>query len=121
VRARDAYGNSVESAPLSVTTPAVDDTVPPSTPTNLTLDFLTNQEEIWFSWTQSTDNVDPQSEILYDVYLNGVRRDWAAGGWTIVYCNPAGRAEHGHAPGRRHRRQPVRLQRPDRRSVLLAS
>jgi hypothetical protein len=34
VRARDAYGNSVESAPLSVTTPA-----------NLTLDFLTNQEE----------------------------------------------------------------------------
>ena len=90
VRARDAYGNSVESAPLSVTTPPVDDTVPPSTPTNLTLDFRTNQEEIWFSWTQSTDNVDPQSEILYEVYLNGVRRDWAAGGWTIVYCNPAG-------------------------------
>ena len=43
-----------------------------------------------FSWTQSTDNVDPQSEILYDEYLNGVRRDWDAGGWTIVYCNPAG-------------------------------
>jgi len=55
VRARDAYGNRVESAPLSVTTPA-----------NLTLDFLTNQEEIWFSWTQSTDNVDSQSKILYD-------------------------------------------------------
>jgi chitodextrinase len=90
VRARDAHGNSVESAPLSVTTPAVDDIVPPSTPTNLTLDFRTNQEEIWFSWTQSTDNVDPQSEILYEVYLNGVRRDWAAGGWTIVYCNPVG-------------------------------
>lgn len=90
VRARDAHGNSVESAPLAVTTPAVDDTVPPSVPTNLTLHFRTNQEEIWFDWTQSTDNVDPQSEILYEVYLNGVRRDWAAGGSSITYCNPQG-------------------------------
>ena len=90
VRARDAHGNSVESAPLTVTTPAVDDTVPPSAPTNLALDFRTNQEEIWFSFTQSTDNVDPQSELLYEVFLNGVRRDWAAGGWSIVYCNPVG-------------------------------
>lgn len=90
VRARDAYGNSVESAPLSLTTPAVDDTVPPSAPTDLALHFRTNQEEIWLEWTQSTDNVDPQSEILYEVYLNGVRRDWAAGGSTVVYCNPQG-------------------------------
>jgi hypothetical protein len=88
VRAADASGNFVESDTVAVTTPAVTDHEPPTAPTNFTLSPESSPPEIWTDWTQSTDNVDPQSDILYDVYFNGVFVEHAAlgGGSTITYC-----------------------------------
>lgn len=92
VRAADASGNFVESGTLAVTTPAVTDHEPPTAPTNLTLSPESSPPEIWTDWTQSTDNVDAQADILYDVYFNGVFVEHAAlgGGSTITYCTGTG-------------------------------
>jgi Fibronectin type III domain len=88
VRAADAFGNFVESDTVAVTTPAVTDHEPPTAPTNFTLSPESSPPEIWTDWTQSTDNVDPQSDILYDVYFNGVFVEHGAlgGSSTITYC-----------------------------------
>ena len=88
VRAADASGNFVESDTATVTTPAVTDHEPPTAPTNFTLSPESSPPEIWTDWTQSTDNVDSQSDILYDVYFNGVFVEHAAlgGGSSITYC-----------------------------------
>src|ERR1043165_966591 len=49
------------------------DTTPPSAPTNLHVISLdTGGGEAWLGWTQSTDNSDPQSNIEYEIYVNGV-------------------------------------------------
>jgi chitodextrinase len=87
VTARDGYGNSTQSNVLSVTTPAVIDTVPPTVPTNLRLSSETAPPEIWLDWDQSTDDTDPQSQIMYDVFING-QLDHAAIGYgeTVTYC-----------------------------------
>ena len=92
VRAADASGNFVESQTVAVTTPAVTDHEPPTAPTNLTLSPESSPPEIWTDWTQSTDNVDAQADILYDVYFNGVFVEHAAlgGGSTITYCQDPG-------------------------------
>lgn len=92
VIARDAYGNVAESNTLSVTTPAVTDTVPPTAPSNLTLSSESAPPEAWLDWDQSTDDTDPQSQILYDVYLNGVRNDDGIIGYgeTVTYCRAEG-------------------------------
>ncbi|HSL29356.1 MAG TPA: fibronectin type III domain-containing protein [Anaerolineales bacterium] len=90
VRAHDFGGNaSPISDPLTVTTEARDgsDTTPPTTPAN----FMGNSfqdGETWLSWEQSTDNVDPQSVIRYDVYVNGVFDHSLLGrDSTVVYGN----------------------------------
>jgi len=90
VTARDRYFNTVESNVLSVTTPAATDTVPPTAPTNLSGATLDN--EIHMNWGLSTDNADPQSEILYEFYLNGVSNpgDGLFGSSGLVYCREAG-------------------------------
>jgi chitodextrinase len=92
VRAADASGNFVDSETLAVATPAATDTEPPTAPTNLTLSPESFAPEIWLDWTQSSDNVDPQSDILYDVYLNGTFVEHAAlgSGSTITYCRDTG-------------------------------
>lgn len=92
VRAADASGNFVESQTVAVTTPAVTDHEPPTGPTNLTLSPESSPPEIWTDWTQSTDNVDAQADILYDVYFDGVFVEHAAlgGGSTITYCLDTG-------------------------------
>jgi chitodextrinase len=92
VRAADASGNFVESNTLLVTTSAVTDHEPPSAPTNLTLSPESSPPEIWTDWTQSTDNVDAQADILYDVYFNGVfiEHGLLSGGSTITYCRDPG-------------------------------
>ena len=92
VRAYDFGGNfSPMSDPVTVTTEAADptDTTPPTTPGNLTDNGMSFQDgETWLFWQQSTDNVDPQSAIRYDVYVNGVL-DHSLMGYnqTIVYGN----------------------------------
>jgi chitodextrinase len=92
VRVADAFGNFVESNTVAVTTPAVTDTVPPMAPTNLTLSPESGAPEIWLDWTQSTDNADAQSDILYDVYFNGtfVEHGVLGGGSTITYFRDTG-------------------------------
>jgi hypothetical protein len=88
VTARDAYGNTVESNMLSVTTPAKTDEVAPSPPTNLRFSPETDPPELWLDWDQATDESDAQSLILYEVYLNGVFFEDASLGYgsTITYC-----------------------------------
>jgi hypothetical protein len=90
VQAYDFGGNmSPMSDPVTVTTEAsnTNDTVPPTTPTNFRGSSF-EDGETWLSWNQSTDNLDPQSVIRYDVYVNGVFDHSLQGsGQTIVYGN----------------------------------
>jgi hypothetical protein len=93
VEARDYFGNIAESNVLSVTTPAATDTVPPAAPSNLRLSSESSPPEAWLDWDQSTDDTDPQSQILYEVYVNGefAGESWVIG-WdsTITYCRVEG-------------------------------
>jgi chitodextrinase len=92
VQARDFGGNvSPLSEPVIVTTEARDgnDTTPPTTPANFRDNGMSFQDgETWLFWDQSTDNVDPQFAIRYDVYVNGVL-DHSLMGYnqTVVYGN----------------------------------
>jgi hypothetical protein len=92
VQARDFGGNnSPLSDPVIVTTEARDtnDTTPPSTPANFRDNGMSfGDGETWLFWDKSTDNVDPQSVIRYDVYVNGVF-DHSLQGYnqTVVYGN----------------------------------
>jgi chitodextrinase len=72
VRARDfGYNLSPFSAPVSATTLASTDTTPPSAPTNLRVDDADGCGEVGLSWTQSTDDQDPQAALRYEVLING--------------------------------------------------
>jgi chitodextrinase len=91
VTVRDHFGNTNQSNVVTVTTPAATETTPPTTPTNLRLSPQTSSPEIWLEWDQSTDDTDPQSQILYDVYVNGVPEHLAIGyGDELVYCHATG-------------------------------
>jgi len=93
VQAQDFGGNvSPISDPVSVTTAPSNsnDTTPPTTPANLTDNGMSFPDgETWLFWEQSTDNVDPQSVIRYDVYVNGVLDHSLIGAdSTILYGAP---------------------------------
>lgn len=91
VTVRDYFGNTNQSNVITVTTPAPAETTPPTTPTNLRLSPNTSSPEIWLEWDQSTDDSDPQSQILYDVWINGVLEHLAIGyGDELVYCRVTG-------------------------------
>lgn len=61
---------SVPSAGVNATTQPSTDTTAPSAPVNLyAFDFGC---ETWLFWDRSTDDVDPQTAILYEVRVNGV-------------------------------------------------
>ena len=92
VKARDYFGNTVESDVLTVTTPSKTDNIPPTAPTNLQFSFQTDPPELWLSWNQSGDDTDPASLILYETYLNGVLvPDGLVGGLnTVAYCRDIG-------------------------------
>ena len=73
VRARDAANNfSPFSASVTVTTAVGGsvDTTQPTTPTDFSLVDL-GCGNVVLSWTQSNDNVTPQSNIRYDIYVDG--------------------------------------------------
>jgi hypothetical protein len=79
---------------LEVTTPAAGDTQPPTAPTNLMVTSQSFDNEIWLRWTESTDDSDAQTDLRYDVYLDGVREfAGQSGGRTIVTCVSAGPTE----------------------------
>ena len=107
VRARDTSGNlSEDSNSVTVTFEASSDRTPPTTPENLTAsqppdDFCgTNM----LQWDASTDDVDAQSAIEYEIYLNGSLFTVGAPGvtfaapytfagtntWTVVAVDRAG-------------------------------
>jgi len=93
VSVRDPSGNvGPSSDPVTVTTDPLDeaDTTPPTMPGNLTDNGMSFPDgETWLFWQQSTDNVDPQSVIRYDVYLNGtLDHSLVGGGQTILYGLP---------------------------------
>lgn len=89
---RDFFGNTAESNTVTVTTPATTDTTPPSAPANLRLSPESASPEVWLDWDPSTDDTDPQSLILYDVYVNGefAEHGVIGGTDTIVYCRGEG-------------------------------
>ena len=73
VRARDFAGlTSPLSDPVTVTTtpPNPNDVTPPSTPTLGGEHF--GDCEVELDWTESTDDLDPQFVIEYQVFVNGV-------------------------------------------------
>jgi chitodextrinase len=72
VKAQDlGYNVSPASNAASATTTASTDVTPPSAPSNL---FVNDQScsEVGLTWTQSTDDQDPQSAIRYRIFINGV-------------------------------------------------
>ena len=71
VTARDLSGNTSASAPLVFTTPVQTDFTAPTTPGNLRGRTDFSQCEVYVSWDQSTDNVEPQPSILYRFRVNG--------------------------------------------------
>ena len=86
--ARDFVGNLSQTSQLVVTTRARDpnEVTPPTTPTNLSAYPIDGARELSVTWTQSTDNVDPQAAITYEIFLNGVRDDVQVGrGQSTVY------------------------------------
>ena len=65
-------GNATTSNVVNTVTPPSSDTLPPTVPTNLHLVRDDSCAEIWLGWTQSSDNSDAQSNIEYEIYVNGV-------------------------------------------------
>lgn len=89
VKARDHGLNfSSTSAPTVFTTDPVDpsDVQPPTTPAGLDVFHYPGDRELNLFWGQSTDNVDAQQAIRYEVHINGVLADLVIGtGFSISY------------------------------------
>jgi hypothetical protein len=71
IKAQDlGYNVSPASAAVSATTAPSTDVTPPSAPANL---HVSDQYcgEVRVTWTQSTDDQDPQSAIRYRIFING--------------------------------------------------
>jgi hypothetical protein len=62
---------STPSSAVTATTQPTTDTTGPTAPGNLSA-INVDGCETWLSWQKSVDDVDPQSAILYEVYVNGV-------------------------------------------------
>jgi Fibronectin type III domain len=87
------FGNNAGpmSDPIALVTPPANpnDTTPPTTPTNLYASGTGDgSTETHLQWAQSTDDFDAQSNIRYDVYVNGVWQDvlFGSGGPRIIYA-----------------------------------
>lgn len=73
VTAIDYHRNSTTGNSASAETLPSNDTTPPSVPTNLHAFNVDNGGgELWLGWTQSVDETDPQNNIEYEIYVNGV-------------------------------------------------
>jgi chitodextrinase len=79
IEARDRSGNVATSNTETTSTPASSDTEAPTPPGKLRWISEQGDCEVVLGWEQSTDNVDPQSSIRYEFYLNGVLNDLAIG------------------------------------------
>jgi chitodextrinase len=72
VQALDQDQNASTSNAVTLTTDASSDVTPPSAPTNVRIVGSFGCPEFFVGWTQSTDDIDPQFAIEYEVYVNGV-------------------------------------------------
>jgi Fibronectin type III domain len=72
VQASDSGGNTATSNAVVLTTEASSDVTPPSAPTNVRIVADQGCAEVWLGWTQSTDDIDAQSAIEYEIYANGI-------------------------------------------------
>jgi predicted phage tail protein len=91
VQALDVSGNASTSNTVTVTTEPSSDTVPPTAPTDLHLVSDQGGGEFYLGWTQSTDDVDPQYAIEYEIYVNGVLSPLAVSAGVdqdFVYARP---------------------------------
>ena len=79
VEARDRSGNLATSNAVIISTPGSTDTTPPTTPTNVRVLGEQGDCELFLAWERSTDNVDAQSAIRYEIYTNGILNDLAIG------------------------------------------
>jgi len=72
VRARDfGYNLSPFTPPVTATTLPSTDTTPPSAPTNFRVGNVDWCGEVEATWTQSSDDQDPQASIRYEFTVNG--------------------------------------------------
>lgn len=92
VEARDRSGNVATSNAVPVTTPNSTDAQPPTAPGNLRYLGEQGDCEVFLGWDQSTDNVDAQSAIRYEFYVNGVLSDLSIGGNSILTYGARGAA-----------------------------
>ena len=65
-------GNTSTSNLVSVTTPASNDTQPPTVPGNLRFVRGNGCAEVWLGWNEASDAVDAAESIEYEIYVNGV-------------------------------------------------
>jgi chitodextrinase len=72
VEANDFNGNTTMSNTVTLTTDASSDVTPPSVPTNVRIVGSNGCPEFFVGWNQSTDDTDPQSQVEYEIYVNGV-------------------------------------------------
>ncbi len=94
VTVRDAAGNVAVSNVLAVTTTAVTDVQPPTAPTNLRISSSSDPLDIELFWSQSTDDTDPQSQIRYDIFVDGALGGAVIGqGRAFVSCVSTGPTE----------------------------
>jgi hypothetical protein len=94
IRTIDIGGNpSPISDSVLVTTPPANpnDTTPPTVPAHI-FAYGFGDLEMQLSWTQSTDDFDDQSNIRYDVYVNGRFEDvvFSSGGPRVIYGTAMG-------------------------------
>jgi chitodextrinase len=91
VQAWDYSGNIATSNAVTLTTLPSSDALPPTAPTNLHLVLDQGAGEFYLGWTQSTDDVDPQYLIEYEIYVNGVLSPLAVSAGVdqdFVYASP---------------------------------
>ncbi|MCA1576036.1 MAG: fibronectin type III domain-containing protein [Acidobacteria bacterium] len=65
-------GNTTNSNTANATTPASNDTTPPTVPTNLRMVNTNGCAEVWLGWNEASDETDPQDKVEYEIYVNGV-------------------------------------------------
>ncbi|MCM3873740.1 MAG: fibronectin type III domain-containing protein [Pyrinomonadaceae bacterium] len=91
VQARVGTNASPQSDLITITTEPINpnDTTAPTMPANLWQQHWAGDPEIYLSWDRSADDLDPQSIIRYNVYVNGVLDDIRVGtNRTSVYVVP---------------------------------
>jgi len=65
-------GNVSTSNTISATTQPSNDITPPSAPTNVHLVKDDTCGEVWLGWGEASDTNDPQDQIEYEIWVNGV-------------------------------------------------